>query len=384
MKKRKYFLLIIFLFICGVNRVFAVSCGNVSDIPERIPKITSRIVSILQVAVPVLMIIFGALDFARGMTSGKSDDMGQRRKIFIKRLITGVIVFFVIVIVKLLVSVVADSVSSANISSCIDCFISNNCYEGGSTSSNNKKVKTGSVSNAKNNSSLSDKVEKNQSSKQKPENQNNSNNSNNSGTVGGTASAKANTMYIGDSRTYFICAFLSDAWTGCSFPNTNNSGYVYNEELYIAQSAMGYNWFVNTAIGAANTEKGSTPYNIFVLMGVNDGVSSVSGAKSVADKYYDKVAELAQGDWKNDNVLYVSITPVNSSASVSNDGINSFNEEMKSKISSANISNLKYCDISSKLTSEDIASLDADPEGVHYNTKTANEHIHSYLQDCLK
>ena len=45
---------------------------------------------------------------------------------FIKRLIAGALIFFVVVIAKLLISVVADS-SSANIIECIDCFLSNSC-----------------------------------------------------------------------------------------------------------------------------------------------------------------------------------------------------------------------------------------------------------------
>lgn len=112
--------------IISVNAAEKVSCGNVTEIPAKIPELTSFGMTIAQIAVPVLLVIFGMLDLFKGITAQKEDEIKKGQHIFIKRLITGALIFFIIVIVKLAISVVADN-SSANIIDCMDCFLSNNC-----------------------------------------------------------------------------------------------------------------------------------------------------------------------------------------------------------------------------------------------------------------
>ena len=84
------------------------------------------IIVVIKIAVPVLLVIFGMLDLFKGLTAQKEDEIKKGQQMFIKRLIVGALIFFVVVIAKLLISVVADT-SSANIIECVDCFLSNNC-----------------------------------------------------------------------------------------------------------------------------------------------------------------------------------------------------------------------------------------------------------------
>ena len=101
-----------------------VSCGNVTEIPTKIPELTSYCITLVQIAVPIILIIMGTLDLFKGVTAQKEDEIKKGQQMLIKRLITAVIIFFVIVITKFLISVVADATSSANITECIDCFLS--------------------------------------------------------------------------------------------------------------------------------------------------------------------------------------------------------------------------------------------------------------------
>lgn len=104
-----------------------VSCGNVTGIPKKIPEITSLIFNIIQIIVPIILVVIGSIDFLKGVTAQKEEEIKKGQQIFIKRLITAAIIFFVVVFVKLLVSVISNSTNSQNIVDCIDCFISNNC-----------------------------------------------------------------------------------------------------------------------------------------------------------------------------------------------------------------------------------------------------------------
>ena len=128
--KNKKILLFLFVImsipIMNVSAVTKVSCGNVTGIAAKIPELTSFCITIVQIAVPIILVIVGSLDFFKAITSQKEDEMKKSQNIFIKRLVLAAVIFFVIVIAKVLVSVIADS-SSANIIECMDCFLSNNC-----------------------------------------------------------------------------------------------------------------------------------------------------------------------------------------------------------------------------------------------------------------
>lgn len=128
--KRKYIYIIVLMFmfmpLFNVAAASKVSCGNITDIPAKIPELISFAVTMIQIAVPVILVVMGSMDLFKGITAQKEDEIKKGQQMFIKRLIVGALIFFVVVIAKLLISVVADS-SSANIIECIDCFLSNNC-----------------------------------------------------------------------------------------------------------------------------------------------------------------------------------------------------------------------------------------------------------------
>lgn len=131
MKKNRYkYMLFMTLLMLIVPSVFAagtpVSCGNVTDIPRKIPELTSMAVTMIQIAVPVVLVVMGSMDLFKGITAQKEDEIKKGQQMFVKRLVIGALIFFVVVIAKLLISVVADT-SSPNIVECIDCFLSNSC-----------------------------------------------------------------------------------------------------------------------------------------------------------------------------------------------------------------------------------------------------------------
>ena len=103
-----------------------VSCGSgmISDVPSSIPKAVNIIYTVLQIAVPIILVIFGMIDLVKAVIAGKEDEIKKAQMTFIKRLIAGALVFFVFVIVKVLVSFSADDSNTATkIMDCADCFL---------------------------------------------------------------------------------------------------------------------------------------------------------------------------------------------------------------------------------------------------------------------
>ena len=132
MKKKNMFILLFALLLIPVIDVSAkismVNCGEMTNIPEKIPQLTSMIVTIIQIAVPVVLVIFGMLDLFKGISAQKEDEIKKGQQLFIKRLITAAIIFFVVVIVKFLISIVADSDKEVgNITECMECFLNGKC-----------------------------------------------------------------------------------------------------------------------------------------------------------------------------------------------------------------------------------------------------------------
>lgn len=114
------------------NKIPKVSCGSgtgmITGIPKKIPELTSTVVTIIYIAIPVILVLLGSIDLFKGIAAGKEDEMKKGQKMFVKRLVTAAIVFFVVVIIKFVISLVADT-NTTNIVDCIDCFVSNSCKE---------------------------------------------------------------------------------------------------------------------------------------------------------------------------------------------------------------------------------------------------------------
>ena len=133
--KKKILMAVIFcgIFVVGVNPVLAAniaSCENSIKgalIDEKIPNLVSTAITIIKIVVPILLVIFGMLDLMKGIIAQKDDEIKKGQQIFIKRLISGVLVFFVVSIVQLIISFVADEEDKTNIATCSKCFINGDC-----------------------------------------------------------------------------------------------------------------------------------------------------------------------------------------------------------------------------------------------------------------
>lgn len=97
------------------------------QIPAGVFNVVHLIILLIQIAVPILLIIWGMLDFARAVIGGDEDKIKAGQKLFIKRLIAAVIVFLVVTITTLLINLVgeigAEGVDSGSITSCVQRFV---------------------------------------------------------------------------------------------------------------------------------------------------------------------------------------------------------------------------------------------------------------------
>ena len=76
---------------------------------ERVWTLIGSIIRILQIAVPIIIILLGSIDLGKAVMAGDDKVIKESQKMFIKRLIYGVVVFFVVYVVRAVFSVVGES-----------------------------------------------------------------------------------------------------------------------------------------------------------------------------------------------------------------------------------------------------------------------------------
>ena len=117
------------MFLAKVSMNLEYTCGGTNLIfSGTFPYIVSTIVTIIKIAVPILLIIFGMLDLGKAVIASKEDEIKKGQQTFIKRAIAAVIVFFVIQVVQIIVRFVSGN--DQNIASCFNCFINGTADNG--------------------------------------------------------------------------------------------------------------------------------------------------------------------------------------------------------------------------------------------------------------
>ena len=101
-----------------------VKCGgNLITMDPIIPKMTSTIITLIKIGIPVLLIVFGMIDLGKAVMAQKEDEIKKSQQMFFKRILSAALVFFVVVIVQVVFNLVASG-NSENIWDCISCFVS--------------------------------------------------------------------------------------------------------------------------------------------------------------------------------------------------------------------------------------------------------------------
>lgn len=127
----------VIIFEDNVKLYDVVTCGSV-ELPDGLVKLTSTFITILQIAVPLILIVMGMIDFAKATAASNEEGIKKAQQAFVRRLIAGACVFLVILVVKIVVGLLpADSTGSA-----INCL---NAILNGTTNSSSQSSIVGDI-----------------------------------------------------------------------------------------------------------------------------------------------------------------------------------------------------------------------------------------------
>ena len=112
---------------CNTDNLMYVQCGDAFDIPYQTPRLISFAVNLLKIATPIILVIVSIISLIKALTNSNEDEIKKAQKSLIRKIIAAVMVFFVISIVQFIIMKVADSSEKDDISSCLTCFLNNDC-----------------------------------------------------------------------------------------------------------------------------------------------------------------------------------------------------------------------------------------------------------------
>ena len=112
---------------CMLNVLDLVTCSGITEpIDAIVPNTVHMIVTLIQIAIPIILILFGMLDLGKAVMANEEKEMKESQKRLIKRILYAVLVFFVIAIVKWIFAAI-DTNNGDDIKNCINCFIGGQC-----------------------------------------------------------------------------------------------------------------------------------------------------------------------------------------------------------------------------------------------------------------
>lgn len=133
-----------------MDKIFILTDLCTSNAGKRLFGFLGQMFNIIMIAVPVILIIMGSIDFVKAVISQKDDEMKKAQNMFIKRLIVGVIIFFVPPIVNFVIGLTGISTTSP----CMTCFTDpkNSACKVTETTNNNDSSNTSNNSSSDNTS----------------------------------------------------------------------------------------------------------------------------------------------------------------------------------------------------------------------------------------
>mgnify|MGYP004654474331 FL=1 len=375
--------------------MYILSLCDVEEV-QQILGIVKMIVDFIKIIVPIILMVSAMITLMLDIKAGNEDALAKSKKLLINKAIAAALIFFVPTLVDLVLNLAAGETEYKK------CFNVSSAAPTNETSINNASTYLTSAESSLDRkdynkaydsiNKLEDETLKNEylSRLEKldeliKENEktskttrttrrittNNGGYGNNSGNITRTtrrntttkrtttkASNKqvAGSYYLGDSRTVGMSSTLD------------------SNEKSIAKVGGNYTDFITHSSSLKNELYNKTDsYNIVLNYGVNDLYNS--------SKYCTGYKDLASSLGSNYKIYVVSVNPVDDSKgwNATNKEINSFNSSIKSCISG--VSNMKYCDVSSKATTSACKNYLSD--GLHY-TNDGYKFIHSKIKECMK
>ena len=129
MKKLKKIIFTLFLIIISTQKVYAKTMVFTADIANfcneqsalNVLKMLGYLLLAAKILIPILLIIFGTIDFAKAVIASKPDEINKSARALVTRVIAGVVIFLIPTIVNFTFNLFPNNTSAMKFSKCRIC-----------------------------------------------------------------------------------------------------------------------------------------------------------------------------------------------------------------------------------------------------------------------
>ncbi len=322
-----------------------------------------QLIDVVFIIVPIGLILFIIIDFAKAMMSSNGDGMKKSSKITVRRIVYAVALFFVPLIVNIATDALEETLDSSDYKSYLTCW----------TNANKEKIAIyqeqlnieEELEELKQNEWWQEQLAEAISNLQEEEK--------NNVAAGKGEKPTGGTILVGDSRMVGVCSTISST----------------DDVQCIAEESKGLDWLKKTAVAQVNSileTDTSKVYNIVINLGINDLL--YIGSR----EYYEYYRELVDNDWQDQNVIIVSVDPLDENTyeynySLDNATISDFNRIVETQTVNLG-AGYYYCNTYDTvydliLNSDGTTRTEGiQPDGLHFTTSTYRI-IYGLLQSCI-
>lgn len=94
-----------FNFNIGFTRIKIASCDDLFSDSSDLKDMIKSLITVIKIIVPIILIVLGSLDFAKGIFSSEEGEIKKAQNKFIKRLIIAVVIFLIPTILKAILTI---------------------------------------------------------------------------------------------------------------------------------------------------------------------------------------------------------------------------------------------------------------------------------------
>lgn len=84
-------------------------------------QLVGNVINIIKIVIPIIIVILAMLDLGKAVMAGEEKEIKEAQKMLVKRLIYGVVIFFVVTLVQVVFNLVGSSSADYDSSICWTC-----------------------------------------------------------------------------------------------------------------------------------------------------------------------------------------------------------------------------------------------------------------------
>ena len=100
------------------------------------------LVNILRILIPILLVVLGSIDLSKAVIAQKDDDIKKAQSTLVKRVIAGLVIFFIPAIVLMVMNLAGNEATTGEGQNCWRCFVDSpmQCIRDGREMANNPNM----------------------------------------------------------------------------------------------------------------------------------------------------------------------------------------------------------------------------------------------------